>query len=158
MVRCSSARAAQRGNVGQGSNTVSLLVGRLVEARIEAGFRDGAEVDVLFNMMAAEMAKAPAGQRIVTVADWRHCPIMEEKAAERFAQRMSGNNPRIARSAALVSPESPIANLQFARLIRESNFDDRRMFTQAAALIAWLAEVLTPPEQARLRAFLGEDV
>ncbi|HTU60134.1 MAG TPA: hypothetical protein VMF89_16895 [Polyangiales bacterium] len=113
-------------------------------------------MDAFFATFVAEMIRAPAGQRIVTVADWRRWPIMDERAAERFAQRMSGNNPRVARSAALVSAESPIANLQFARLIRESNLDDRRMFTSAAALMTWLAEVLTPQEQARLRVFLSE--
>jgi hypothetical protein len=137
------------------SNTVAIHVGRLLEVRIDAGYRDDGEVDQVFQAIGAEMRRHP-GQAVVTVADWRRCPVLAEKAADRLVQRMAGNNPSVERSAALVSPSASIAALQFARLIRETSFDNRRMFTNAAPLITWLSEVLTPAEQERLRAFLDE--
>jgi hypothetical protein len=65
-------------------------------------------------------------------------------------------NSRVLRSAALGSPESPSAMLQFLRLVRESDNPDRRMFDDPALMVAWLDEVLDAQERARLRAFLAE--
>lgn len=136
-------------------NTVAICVGRLVELRIDAGYRDETDVDQVFQAIGAEIRARP-GQVFVTVADWRRCPVLAERAADRLVQKMSGNNPLVERAAALVSPSASTAALQFTRLIRETSFDNRRMFSKAPLLLAWLSEVLTPAEQERLRVFLGE--
>ncbi|MBV9946047.1 MAG: hypothetical protein JOZ69_04275 [Myxococcales bacterium] len=39
-------------------------------------------------------------------------------------------------------------------MIRETGHSDRRLFFDAELLVAWLSDVLSPREQARLRAFL----
>lgn len=138
------------------SNTVAIKVGRLMEVRVDAGYRSEEEVDQVFAAIGAEMrARAPAGQPLITVADWRRCPLLEARAAARLSERMAGNNPLVVRSAALVSPTSPTSVLQFTRLIRESDFEDRRMFTAVPPLMAWLADLLTPAEMERLQTFLG---
>ncbi len=140
------------------SNTVAIRVGRLMEIRVDAGYRNDEEVDQVFAAIATEIrARAPAAQSLITVADWRRCPLLEERAAARLSERMAGNNPLMVRSAALVSPSSPTAVLQFARLIRESNSDNRRMFTHVPPLVAWLSDLLTPAELERLRAFLSSN-
>ena len=128
-----------------------------MEIRIDAGYRTVADVDVLFDAIDVQVRKLPTSQRIVTAADWRQCPLMNGDAAERVLKRIVKMNPRTERSSALASPGSPTAVLQFMRLIREARLADRRMFFDAEEQIAWLAEVLTEDEAARLREFLTED-
>ncbi len=136
-------------------NTAANRVGRLVEIRVGAGYRSVADVDALFH----EIMRAVRGKpytHFVTVADWRYCPVMSSDAAERALEAMTRHNAFVERSAALASPRSPTAVLQFMRLVRESNCERRRLFEDADALIAWLAESLTPQEVARLQVFVRE--
>jgi len=137
------------------TNSAVIRVGRLLEIRAEAGYRSPDDVDALFDLVAAELSKVARDRRIVTVVDWRRCPVMEATAAERMLQRMVSANPRTERSAALATSKAPVAILQFMRLIRESRLPDRRMFLNAPELIAWVSEVLEPQEQQRLREFLA---
>jgi hypothetical protein len=81
---------------------------------------------------------------------------MAPEAAERIAQRIAGTNARTERSAALASPDAPVAVLQFLRVIREAGLPDRRLFFHETELQRWLEEVLTPAEAARLGDFLSE--
>jgi hypothetical protein len=81
---------------------------------------------------------------------------MESQASERVRERIMMNNARTERSAALASPESPVAVLQFVRLIRESQLPDRKMFYSPSEVVDWLKEVLTPAETERLQQFLAE--
>jgi hypothetical protein len=137
-------------------NTCALKVGRLLEIRAAAGYRSVGEVDALFNTIGPTLAKLPPTQRIVVVTDWRFCPLMSADAAERALARMTINNPRTERSGAVASRESSTAVLQFLRLVRQSRHPDRRLFYNAAAMVEWLSEVLTPEETARLKQFLDE--
>jgi hypothetical protein len=130
-------------------------VGRLVEIRAESGYRTIADVDAIFAAMSREIAKVPAGQRLVHAIDWRRCPIMASDASERLLQAVSQTNARLERSAVIVSTNSQVTVMQFARIIRESNHPDRRMFYEADVLQAWLAEILNPLELNRLREFLA---
>ena len=57
---------------------------------------------------------------------------------------------------ALAREDAPVAVLQFVRLIRDANLPHRKLFVHAKELYAWLSEVLTPEERARLRVFLAE--
>ena len=137
------------------TNTAAIRVGRLLEIRVDAGYRELSEVDALFAAIGAEVAKLPRDRQIVTVVDWRRCPVMEPAASERVRQRMMANNPRIERSAALAAADAPVAVLQFMRLVRESQLPHRKMFLSATDLISWMDEVLDAAERARLRQFLG---
>jgi hypothetical protein len=137
------------------ANTAIIRVGRLLEIRAASGYRVAADVDALFEQITRAVGGLAAGVRVISVVDWRLCPLMQGEAAARLTERMSGNNPRVDRAAALVSPDAPTALLQFARLIRESGLPSRKMFTQPEPLIAWLDPVLAPAERHALRAFLN---
>jgi hypothetical protein len=137
------------------TNSAAIRVGRLLEVRTEAGYRSASDVDALFDSIDAALARLPRSQQLVTVADWRRCPVMEGSASERLRQRMVALNGRTERSAALASAESPIAVLQFMRVIRESRLPDRKMFLSPLELITWMDEVLDAPEQQRMRQFLS---
>jgi len=64
-------------------------------------------------------------------------------------------NERVERSGILVSNDSPIAVMQFLHLARETHHPQRRIFYFDDQLVAWLAEVLTDHERARLGEFLA---
>jgi hypothetical protein len=116
------------------------------------------DVDALFNAIVLVFGKLPPSKQVVVVTDWRFCPMMSSDASDRLLQRMTGNNPRTERSAALASRQSPVAVLQFLRLVRESGHPSRKMFfdPDASGLVDWLGQVLTSEETARLRQFLNE--
>jgi hypothetical protein len=135
-------------------NTCHVHVGRLVEIRAESGYRSTADVDAILALMLAEMAKVPGDQRLVHAIDWRRCPIMSSDAAERILPAIMQTNPRLERSAVLVSPDSSTAVLQFTRLIRESEHPDRLIFYAAEQMQSWLGEILNPQEKKRLGDFL----
>ena len=137
-------------------NTSKLKVGRLLEVRVATGFRNVADVDAHFDGIDRALEGFPSGQRHVTVADWRLCTVMSPEAAQRLAQRIAVYNARTERSAALASQSSPVAVLQFVRVIREAGLPDRKLFFSEDELYQWVSEVLTPTEQQRLREFLAE--
>jgi hypothetical protein len=135
-------------------NTAAIYVGRLLEIRADAGYRTADDVDRLFDEIAKATEHSAKGVRQVTVVDWRWCPVMSPPAAERIGYRIAQSNSRTERSAALALPNSPVAVLQFVRLIRQAGLQDRKLFFDADELVKWLAEVLTPAETRRLRDFL----
>jgi hypothetical protein len=136
------------------SNTAKINVGRLLEIRVEAGYRTAEEVDELFDAVGAEVRRA-AVAKVVAAVDWRKCPIMAPVAAARMAERMTTMNARTERSAALALSNSSIAVLQFLRVIREAGLPDRKLFFAPMPLVNWLGEVLTADESTRLREFIG---
>ena len=137
-------------------NTASLTVGRLLEVRADAGYRTPADVDAIFEAIGQAVAKLPPDEHHVTVVDWRRCPLMSPEAAEHMLEKIAGVNSNTLRSAALASENSPLAVLQFVRLIRDANLPDRKLFLHVDELYGWLAEVLNTTERARLMAFLSE--
>lgn len=136
-------------------NSCHLYVGRLLELRAESGFRTVADVDAIFEVIRRELEKLSPLQRSVNVVDWRRCPVMSSQASERLLSMITRGNPRVERSATLVTRDSPTAVMQFVRLVRETNHPERRLFYDVDELQAWLDEVLTPEESRRLRAFLA---
>jgi len=141
--------------LSMGANTAEIEVGRLLEVRASGGYRTVADVDALFDKIDDEFAKLQPRTALVTVVDWRQCPVMNPEAATRIVERITRLNGRTERSAALATESAPSAVLQFMRLIRESKLDDRRMFFDAKKLIAWLDKVLNEEERQRLRSFLN---
>jgi hypothetical protein len=138
------------------ANTAAVRVGRLLEIRVDAGYRTARDVDDLFAVIDAEVGNLPSSTSVVVIADWRRLPVMSEDASERLLRRFHGLHPRIERSGLLASPEASSAALQFLRLIRESKSSKRRMFSDPVELISWLEEVLSLAEASRLRRFLAE--
>jgi hypothetical protein len=138
------------------ANTCTINVGRLVEIRARSGYRTLADVNAFFRGLNEALVKVPPAKKVVVVTDWRFCPIMAGDAAEQMVSKIKMNNPRVERSGAIASANSPSAVLQFIRLVRESGHHDRRLFEEQEALIAWLSECLNAQEVIRLRAFLNE--
>jgi hypothetical protein len=139
-----------------GENSARIVVGRLLEVRLAAGYRNAAEVDALWDLIGRELAKLPPGQRHVTVADWRPCPVMAPEAAKRIAERMALNNARTERASALARQDAPVAVMQFLRVIRDANFPNRKLFFEVDEMTSWVGEVLTPDERQRMHDFLKE--
>lgn len=129
-------------------------MGRLVEVRAESGYRNAADVAAIFAEIGQQIARLPESQKIVFVIDWRRCPIMSSEAAELMLPAITSTNPRVERSATIVSKKSPTAVMQFLRLVRESDNPDRRLFNEIDELERWLREVLSPEEAKRLHDFL----
>jgi hypothetical protein len=136
-------------------NTCERHVGRLLEIRVDAGYRDASEVGEIVAAMITQIARLRQAEQLVVATDSRNCIFMAEDATARVADGLRRTNARITRGGALLPNHSSVAMLQYARMLRENNNPERRGFTDPRALVAWLAEVLTAEEIARLHAFLG---
>jgi hypothetical protein len=135
-------------------NTCEFVVGHLLEIRVAAGYRVMADVDEMIAMMGASVAKLPPTTKFAIAADWRAVQLMPPDTAERARVMLARSNPRVKRSSILTLQENPLTNLQVIRLIREAESPLRRHFTSAHEQHAWLSEVLTESESARLATFL----
>jgi hypothetical protein len=136
-------------------NTCRRVVGRLLEIRLDAGYRSLADVDEMSVLIRGVLNVLPARERVIIAADWRHCTVMGKGIAERTVAMFAIANARALRSGILVMPDSPTTVMQLMRLASESQLADRRVFTSPDAHAAWLEEVTTPQEQARLRVFVA---
>lgn len=135
----------------------TLNAGRLLEVRLAGSLRTAAEVDAFFDAIGRELGKLPVTRRVVIAADWRGCQLMSSEASEHARLRLSRNNPRVERSAALALRRSAVSVMQFMRVLRESQHPARRLFHDPEQMINWLAEVLTPAEILRVREFILAD-
>jgi hypothetical protein len=127
-------------------------VGRLVEAR----FVSLADVDEVsrFERAMADAFAAVGGPSVVC-ADWRQANTLRPDVAERLIALLQRGNPFVERSAILLAPEHATFSLQVERLVREAKNPARKSFRQAAPMVEFLGEVLTPAEKARAAAFLA---
>jgi hypothetical protein len=135
-------------------NTCEFVEGRLLEIRVAAGYRSVAEVNEMIRMIGENVGNLPPAEKFAIAADWRAVQLMAPDIAARAREMLAGVNPRVTRSAILTLPENPLTNLQVIRLIREAENPSRRHFTSSKELHAWLSEVLTKEESARLWKFL----
>lgn len=126
-------------------------VGRLVEVRGITPFADGDLEDFATRYMAS-LTRTPG--RAVTCIDFRAAAVLPESQSKLFINMFRRTNPLLERSAILIDPKNATLCLQLTRMIREAASLSRRAFTDAARLMAWLDEVLSKEEQARLRMFL----
>lgn len=138
-------------------NSAAIRVGRLLEIRPVA-YRSAADMALAFSTIANELTKLAPGTLVVTVTDWRYCPVMSEDASEHALVAITNHNPRVLRSGVLASKDSSVAVLQLRRLMRQRKHDSHRLFFSEDELTAWLGEVLTEAEKTRLTAFLNEPV
>lgn len=91
--------------------------------------------------------------RIVGCTDLRRMDVLPPDVFEQLAGMLRADNPKVERNAFLVSANS-VVQLQMQRMIHETNNPGRRTFRVEADARAWLEDVLTVPEQARLAAFI----
>ena len=137
-------------------NTCQIVEGRLLEIDIAAGFNEPSDIDNQIKLIVSVLGKVGPDARVVIAADWRPCKLFTPEVADRAIKLFSDLNARIERSGILHRTDQPTSILQVLRLIRETHFDRRRVFTEPNDLCAWLDPVLNPREQARLRTFFGE--
>lgn len=136
-------------------NICQIVVGRLLEIDVCAGYRAVEDVDAMIAMMREQFARIPEPERIVICADWRACKILTPPVAERVVQMLMRSNPRVERSAILHDVRQATSVLQVFRLAREAQQDaPRRVFTDALEMENWLGEILTPEERARVQRML----
>jgi len=136
------------------SNTVVIRVGRLMEISVKDGFRSVEDVEAQRARITTALDALPKDQLIVIAADWRACQVMSQPAANALGPMLGAFNARIERSAILGATNSPVAVLQFLRVVRESRHPARRVYEDRRPMIAWLGERLTEPERERLAQFL----
>jgi hypothetical protein len=130
------------------------LVGRLLVIDVGSGYRTVADVEHMMSMIAEQSSRVPKGTRLVTAADWRACRIFTPEVAAKVKEMLAQVNPRLERGAILQNMQMSTSVLQVLRLTREAHHPDRRVFTDAAAMVSWLSEVLTPSEASRARVRL----
>lgn len=136
------------------ANLCQVVAGRLLEIDVRAGYQSVADVDTMIASIKLQFARVAEPTRIVIAADWRACRVLTPEVSERVVTMLTGTNRRIERSAILHAPSQATSVLQVMRLVREANSDNRRVFTEAREMDAWLSEILDPTERERLAALL----
>src|SRR5262245_43770365 len=131
-----------------------IRVGRMMEICVRDGFRSVEDVETQRALITKAMGTIPADQSVVIAADWRQCQLMTQPAANALGPMIASFNARIQRSAVIAPSTAPVAVLQFLRVVRETRHPARRVFEDRRAMLAYLGEVLTPEERARLEQFL----
>jgi hypothetical protein len=96
------------------------------------------------------------GGTVVVCTDLTDARVFAPEVTEAFVKAMKADNPKIERSAILLSGRSAIFLLQLERMIREAANPARRSFRDLHELGGWLAPVLSPGERTALWAFLSE--
>lgn len=134
-------------------NTCEIRVGRLLEIRVEA-YRTVADVEAMMRSIGGRILTLPLGQRPVIAADWRPVTIFSQDVAEIATTMLTTFNPRVERSGILIGQGHPTTLLQTMRIVRDACHPMRRVFDSPDEMKAWLGEVLSPAELARLEEFL----
>jgi hypothetical protein len=137
------------------TNTCGVVIGRLLEITVDAGYRTAEDVDAMMSMITSQFAGLPTNATVVIAADWRGVRLMPPDVAKAAHRMLTTRNPRIERSAMLVDGASGLEMLQFVRLLREAQHPARRIFETTRPMQSWLREVLNPAESVRLAAFLS---
>ncbi|HEX6277410.1 MAG TPA: hypothetical protein VFZ53_30415 [Polyangiaceae bacterium] len=135
-------------------NTCQIVEGRLLEIDVAAGFDQPSDIDDQIQLIVGALRNAPP--KVVIAADWRPCRLFTPETSDRAIRLFSDLNQRIERSAILHRMDQPTSVLQVLRLIRETHFDRRRVFTNLDDAYAWLDPVLNPAERQRLREFFAQ--
>jgi len=135
-------------------NTCQIVEGRLLEIDVAAGFDQPSDIDDQIQLIVAALRNAPP--KVVIAADWRPCRLFTPETSDRAIRLFSDLNQRIERSAILHRMDQPTSVLQVLRLIRETHFDRRRVFTNLDDAYAWLDPALNSAEQQRLREFYAQ--
>lgn len=110
--------------------------------------------DVVRFEQALGAAFARIAVKAVIIADWRQVNILAPDVADRLTVLLIKGRSRFERSAILVPREQANFSLQAQRVLRASHDANRRLFSDAEQLLAWVSEVLDPTERRRARTFL----
>ena len=133
--------------------TVEVQVGRIIEARVTA--LRSLEQAAAYSKALSQVAQRPAGQeRMILCADHRAVAIYPQQVADELASLFGAMNQRLERAAILVAASNATLSMQLARIVREANNPDRRVFLSTDDAEAFLGEILTAAERKRLAQFL----
>jgi hypothetical protein len=127
--------------------------GRLLELSLEAPVTREDPIGIgneLRRLLGARQDK------VVVASDLVLTRTLPPDIAEAFIALMRADNPRVERSGFLIADDAATFALQLERMIKEAASASRRVFRSGAAWQAWLAEVLSPEEAERLKAFAAE--
>jgi hypothetical protein len=125
-----------------------------MEITVRTGFRNVEDVDTQRALINKALDPLPLDVRVVIAADWRTCQVMTQPAAAALGSMLASFNARIERSAILGSTTSPVAVLQFLRVVRETRHPARRVFEDRRAMFSYLSDCLSPAERDRLESFI----
>lgn len=126
--------------------------GRLIEVKLASPLTLE-EVQQFVQEHIAMMKKIPG--KYIGVVDLLEAYVFPPAVADALIQLLSGAASHVERTALLIGESATFA-LQVERAIRSSNNENRRVFRRADELAAWLREILTLSERARLDLFLHE--
>jgi hypothetical protein len=128
-------------------------VGRLLETRIR-GLLTPEDVPKLRDGLYAIIAKQPL--LLISAIDLRGSGTHgRNQIASGLLQLFKDTNDRIERTGILVGPD-PLMPIQVESILVQAKHPGRRAFQEPEELIAFLSEVASAEETARLRAFLSE--
>jgi hypothetical protein len=136
--------------------TVESRTGRLLEARVES-LKTVERAAAYSDALARVVKRAPGNEPMILCADHRAVVVYPQPVADKLAALFGAMNQRLARIALLVAPTNATLTMQLGRIVREANNPDRRVFLIPAEAEAFLGDVLTGPERARLARFLRGD-
>jgi hypothetical protein len=136
-------------------NSCRIVTGRLLEFDLKSGYRTVADLDALTPQFEAATQQVSGSGQLVVVADWRRVQVLPPEVSTHMIAMMASINHRVVRSALLHTTTQPTAVMQLLRLVRASENEQRRLFTEVEPLCAWLGEILDAPERVRLSHFLG---
>jgi hypothetical protein len=131
---------------------VKSVVGRLVELQV---FELALPEDVAVLNAALLAAVSSFATSVVLLADHRRARPFPHEVGDAWSRGMRMANPRVIRSGILLDPANETFNLQMARVVRCAGSPRRRWFDVPSDLRAWLADVATPCELARVDELLG---
>lgn len=134
--------------------TIDNRVGRLIELRVESPVSE--EELSQFHDKIAKVIKPIKGQ-VATCTDLAGATVFLQPVAARWIEIIKQENPIVERNAILVG-EGAVFSMQVERIIRQAGFKNRKAFLAPAVLTAWLGEILTARERARLEQFLQDGV
>jgi hypothetical protein len=101
-------------------------------------------------------AIAALGVPVVICADLTQARTFSADTSEQFVALMKSDNPKLERSALLLSDASATLLLQMARIVREAASPARRTFHDRQTLREWLHPVLSLEERGALEKFLED--
>ncbi len=137
-------------------NTCRIVGGRLMQIDVADGYHSVKDIDAMMALIRGELARVPPPTQIVIAADWRPCQLFTQEVADRALVMLTAANPRLERSAILHRADAPTSVLQVMRLIRETKFEHRRVFTEPDKMHQWLGRILNDWERAQLKSFLAQ--
>jgi hypothetical protein len=134
-------------------------VGRLIEARLES--KMSLEDTQLFRTRMWTVLGAVAGKAVI-IADLQRCELFSSEVAEKLLAMLKHDTPKVERTAFVIRGSATFA-MQVDRMIAEAAQAAaaagrpvlRRSFRDKAVAKAWLDEVLSTAERARLAEFIA---